>query len=1066
MLKGIIIPLLFVAICTRFLPHTIQTKINSMNFTVSHLRRQTQHLLKTPTECSLSITTFLLLSGDIEVNPGPRQIYLCALCDLEVTWSCQAICCDECNIWIHRACVDMNTLDYSLVGKPHVSWLCPRCDSNNCDTFTFNSFEISCHNSFAPLASESQTGSVHTISTSDPFSPRHTSSPKTNPSKSFRSSIPSDISHRHSSQNSSVYKLPCKTNLRVANINCQSVRNKSTELQTALSYIKPDLVCGTESWLEGVKPGKPPTTGPNSVLSSEIFPEDYNVFRNDRNLKGGGVFILAHKSLTVEEQPDLNSNCEINWIKVKLENTADLYFGSFYMPHRNESDINELSLSLNKLNSKGSGDPHIVLAGDFNCPDVNWDDHIVDQSAQDRSLQQKLADIASHASLSQVHAQPTRQSATLDLIFTSNPSLLKNSTSVPGISDHSIVVSDFDTRPQVTKSKDRKKFKFHKANWTEINKDLLSSYCEIEKQYNENKSADVLWSSFKDKLFDSMKKHIPQGTTKKRNRLPWINKSIKRLLRKKQKLFQKAKESKNWDEYRKHQKHCKREIRRAEWKYINNTIQDGLQNNNSKPFWNFIKSRRKDNIGISPLREKGKLFSDPENKARILLNQFKSVFTPRDMTNTMKPPTQAYPNCPPITIDTAGVAKLLQKLQPHKAPGPDSIPNTILINCADAIAPIMTLVFQRSIDSGNLPKDWLTANISSAYKKGDRHSAENYRPISLTSVSCKLLEHIICRHLLSHFENNCILTSLNHGFRAGYSCETQLLTTANDLLTSFDRNKQVDIAILDFSKAFDTVPHNKLLYKLEKYGITGSTLTWLKTFLTQRTMRVVLDGVASEPTTVDSGVPQGTVLGPILFLCHINDLPSTVSSQVRLFADDCLLYREINTFKDHLSLQKDLKSLEEWADTWGMRFNATKCYILSTRNKSSYHYQLNNVILKQVQNNPYLGVLFSEDLKWTDHITKITKKANSTLGFLRRNLKYCPTKCKRAAYLSMVRSVLEYGATLWDPYLQKEINMLEQVQRKALRFIAGDFKTFQTGTIKRLHGKLNIPTLQERRKSI
>ena len=146
-------------------------------------------------------------------------------------------------------------------------------------------------------------------------------------------------------------------------------------------------------------------------------------------------------------------------------------------------------------------------------------------------------------------------------------------------------------------------------------------------------------------------------------------------------------------------------------------------------------------------------------------------------------------------------------------------------------------------------------------------------------------------------------------------------------------------------------------------------------------MRVVIKGACSESTTMDSGVPQGTVLGPILFLCHINDLSSSVSSQVRQFADDCLLYREINT------LQQDLKQLKVWADTWGMRFNTSKCYLLSIKEKSNFHYTLNSTILKHVTNNPYLGILFSQDLKWGDYIAKICKKANSTVGFLRRNLR-------------------------------------------------------------------------------
>ena len=231
-------------------------------------------------------------------------------------------------------------------------------------------------------------------------------------------------------------------------------------------------------------------------------------------------------------------------------------------------------------------------------------------------------------------------------------------------------------------------------------------------------------------------------------------------------------------------------------------------------------------------------------------------------------------------------------------------------------------------------------------------------------------------------------------------------------------------------------------------------------------MKVVIEEATSDSTIVDSGVPQGTVLGPLLFLCHINNLPSSVISQVRLFANDCLLYREISTFKDHLVLQQDLKELKKWADLWGMRLNATKCYILSIQNNSSYNYQLNNTFLKNVSNNLYLRTIFSSDLKWKDHINKISKIATSTIGFLQRNLENCPKSCKRMAYLSLVRSVLEYGAVLWDPYQQGDINTFVQVQRRALRFISGDFKTRTPVFITNLQRKLKLPSLQDRRKAL
>ena len=207
---------------------------------------------------------------------------------------------------------------------------------------------------------------------------------------------------------------------------------------------------------------------------------------------------------------------------------------------------------------------------------------------------------------------------------------------------------------------------------------------------------------------------------------------------------------------------------------------------------------------------------------------------------------------------------------------------------------------------------------------------------------------------------------------------------------------QTDVTILVFSKAFDTVPHDKLLYKMNRYGVHENTLKWLSSFLKDRTMKVVVvEGEESKSVKVESGVPQGTVLGPLMFLCHINDLPDSVQSQVRLFADDCLLYRPIRSVKDHEILQNDLIELEKWASRWGMKFNAKKCYVMSIRNTSSHFYELDNTILQQVISNPYLGITLSEDLQWSTHIQNITKKANSTLGFLCRNLKNCPEECRK-----------------------------------------------------------------------
>ena len=246
---------------------------------------------------------------------------------------------------------------------------------------------------------------------------------------------------------------------------------------------------------------------------------------------------------------------------------------------------------------------------------------------------------------------------------------------------------------------------------------------------------------------------------------------------------------------------------------------------------------------------------------------------------------------PKFEITVQGVTKLLEGLNGGKAPGPDELPNLILKNAANEISPFLKIIFDQSLQTGKLPVDWVEANVAPVFKKGDRNSPANYRPISLTCVCAKLLEHIICKQIMSHFSENKMITT-------------------DEFIQNFEGKTQTDVVVLDFSKAFDVFPHQRLLHKLDHYRTRGTTLNWIQNFLTNRTQKVVVDGSSSESARVKSGVPQGTVLGPLLCLTYINDLPSTVWSQVRLFADDCLLYRPmIKCRADQEKLQRDLSAL-------------------------------------------------------------------------------------------------------------------------------------------------------------
>ena len=267
----------------------------------------------------------------------------------------------------------------------------------------------------------------------------------------------------------------------------------------------------------------------------------------------------------------------------------------------------------------------------------------------------------------------------------------------------------------------------------------------------------------------------------------------------------------------------------------------------------------------------------------------------------------------------------------------------------------MTDIFEHSylsIPTGKLPDEWVKANVAPVFKKVDRHTASNYRPISLTCVCAKLLEHIICKNIMTHFTKKKI--------RAEHSCESLLLLTTEDPVQNYEDKTQTDLIVLDFSKAFDVVPHQCLLHKLDHYGIRGPTLLWIQNFLTTQTQKVVVDGSFSDTGHVGSGVLQGTVglLGSILFPCYNKDLLSSVSSDVRLFADDCLLYGTIKSKDDQKKLQEDLTKMDRWADIWGMKFNPSKCTVLRVKRPRAKEiasdYQLEGVTLAKVSNSPYL----------------------------------------------------------------------------------------------------------------
>lgn len=277
-------------------------------------------------------------------------------------------------------------------------------------------------------------------------------------------------------------------------------------------------------------------------------------------------------------------------------------------------------------------------------------------------------------------------------------------------------------------------------------------------------------------------------------------------------------------------------------------------------------------------------------------------------------------------VSQPGIFATLLNLKTKASPGPDGLPNAFLRRYSEALAPFVAYIFHASLSSSELPVDWRTARVVPIHKKGDTALITNYCPISLTTSCCKILEHIVANYIIKFLTDNNILSSFQHGFRKGFSTVTQLTTVVHNFASVLDKPGQTDVILLDFQKAFDLVSHEKLLCKLKYIGLPSFIINWISAYLDKRTQSVSINGHYSRRLPVTSGVPQGSVLGPLLFLIFINDIVNVVTEpvQIRLFADDCILYHEVVCREDQELLNTNLHNVHSWCQKWDMKLNETK----------------------------------------------------------------------------------------------------------------------------------------------
>ena len=889
--------------------------------------------------------------------------------------------------------------------------------------------------------------------------------------------LPSHIAHGPSSEKvhtSQTIFIPNTLSLNCYYTNASSLNKKMLELQSTVDSFDYDLVFLSETWFEE---------------KSVTYLNNYKVFNKNRpkissKVKGGGVAIYVRNELEAHEVSDTelnNEQIEIIWIAL---NVSKILIGCIYRPNnescrqeRNKKDkllIKALSRAVCLVeNNEYDG---LCIVGDFNMPKLEWNQNGVFGHVGEGTFEEELIDLILDKNVAQHVHFPTyineknnsMKQNILDLIFSENEDRILNVEAGPPLSNYSKTYHiSINFSIQLNNQNSRynfssKKFSFRKAKFV----DISNFFNNINwSNFFYNKNVDECYNMFLKKYYEACALFIPVNENKRNKFLktPWVAKESKILIKQKKRLWNIIRRSKqNADAYVKEQ-YKSVSIQDAR-NYEMNLMND--KKKNIKKLYNYVNIKQKVKKSIDGVKNKeGLLISNKKEIANEFNKYFKSVFI-NERSESVAFDKKTYKNFNNVQIFESDISQRLSKLDGEKTPGPDGVHPLILKNCNEAFARPLCYIFKKSLEEGKVPREWKLANITPLHKKGSTLLVENYRPVSLTSIVCKICERLIRDGIMGHLLSEKLLANEQHGFVPFKSCTTNLVETLDFLTSALNKKESVDMLLLDLKNAFEKVEHEKLVTKLEAYGIVGAPLAWIKDFLQGRSQKVVLGNSESDWESVTSGVPQGSVLGPMLFIIFINDLPSNLKySLTKMFADDCKLIARVLGMRDGVCLQNDLDILVRWTHEWNMTLNCFKCKVMHFgKNNPKTDYFLtdkngNRVKLEESECERDLGIFVSNDLKWNKHVNTVVNRASFILGRFRKTFVSRDEKLWKKLYLTYVRPHLEFAVQAWNPYLKKDVNSLERVQRRASKIPS----TLRNLEYKIRLRKWGLTTLEKRR---
>lgn len=821
------------------------------------------------------------------------------------------------------------------------------------------------------------------------------------------------------SRNTSTNHLKCFL------INARSLLNKLHLFKAFVVQNEfPEIIAITESW-----------TSSERDSAGLLSVPGYTLFRADRESRGGGVLLYVRSNLNAVFCPELTVSHgykEALCCRINLTHEDSLLICVIYRPESNTDAQNSQCFNLIRSFQTTNAQRQLIV-GDFNFKDVNWSDYVWPRNCD--SFMESVHD----AGLYQFVTFATRERNTLDLVFSNEPYLVTEPTPVPslGKSDHFGVAFKLDIgsfRPQPPASKRN----FNKVNWDSFRLLLSALLQDFDPLGNPND----MWTIISDSIRICIQSFVPTCTSLDTWKPPWADARCFCALqneRTKLRKFQRSGNQTDLESYKIASERSVLESRRSVYSFESRLAEN--INKDPKSFWSYVHKMSKSRPAVGPLkRQDGSFTSTDKECADEMAAFFASVYKhePTPITQVSAITESVLDN---IVFSPRKISLALKKMNRFAAPGPDGIPPIILKECAGIIYPILSVFFNSCMTQHFVPSEWKSANVVPIHKKGSCHDPGNFRPISLTSVIGKVMESIIAFDLVQYGLANGLIMSSQFGFLPKQSCENQLLVYTDRIINCLNTGDWVDAVYLDFKKAFDRVPHKRLMNTLWAHGIRGSLLEWLELILSNRFQAVVIGDARSDSISVHSGVPQGSPLGPSIFLFFVNLIDCFVSGGLLKFADDCKLFRRISkhptlTSLDVESMQLDLNELWNWSTEWAMEFNVEKCAIIHFgRSNPCHDYQFGGQSLEPKNTIRDLGVIISSNMKCSTHCADAVRRAEQVVYCIRRIISNKNIPIIRKLYKSMVRPILEYCCTVWCPHYDRDIQLVERVQRRVTRMV-------------------------------